>query len=336
MSAQNRLKVLLVGCVAAWSLAACGGGGGGGSSSPPVSNAPVPPVTNPPTTPPPTGTEPGAPTLTNNIAVDGRNWINFRRGQLGIPTVAQNAQIDIAAQGHSEYQRINGITHTQEPGKQGFTGATLKDRLNAAGWTVPTAGFAYGEVISATNSTNGAFMAEELITAIFHRFVIFQPMFKEIGTGAASTSAGYSYFTADFGARDGWGTGIAAGTVVVWPFSGQTNVTTNFFSDFEAPDPIPDAGINEVGYPISVEANLDQVLTVQTFTVRPRGGSDVTVRLLAPGSSGGEVPEYAAAIIPMTPLKSATTYDVTFVGTATTKNTTNVAQVSRTWSFTTK
>jgi uncharacterized protein YkwD len=329
------MKILIAGCVAAWALAACGGGGGGGGSTPPVAVTPVPPVTNPPVTPP-SDVDPNAPVLTNNIAVDGRNWINYRRTQLGIPTVAQNAQIDIAALGHSEYQRINGITHTQDPSKQGFTGATLKDRLNAAGWTVPSAGFAYGEVISATTSMDGAFMAEELITAIFHRFVIFQPMFKEIGTGAASTSANYTYFTADFGARDGWGTGIPRGTVVVWPFDGQTKVTTNFFSDFEAPDPIPDVGINEVGYPISVEANLDHVLTVQTFTVRPRGGSDLTVRLLAPGSNNGEVPLYGAAIIPMTPLKAATTYDVTFVGTATTTNPAGTVQINRTWSFTTK
>jgi uncharacterized protein YkwD len=314
MSAKHRLKVLLAGCVAAWALASCGGGGGGGSTT-----APLVPITQ----------DPGAPALTNNVAVDGRNWINFRRAQAGVPTVAENAQIDNAAQGHSEYQRINGITHTQVLGKQGFTGIDLPARLNAAGWTVPAAGYAIGEVISATNSNNGAFMAEELITAIFHRFIIFQPMFKEIGTGSAATSGGYAYFTADFGARDGWGPGIAPGSVVVWPYSGQTAVPPNFFSDQEEPDPVPDPGINQVGYPISVEANLDQVLAVQSFRVRPRGGNDLNVRLLAPGSSV-EVPKYTAAIIPLAPLAAGTTYDVTFVGTA------NSVPVNRTWSFTTR
>jgi uncharacterized protein YkwD len=324
MSGKHRFQVLVAGCVAALALAACGGGGGG-SSSPPAANAPLTPITQ----------DPGAPALTGSIAVDGRNWINFRRTQMGLPVVAQNAQIDNAAQGHSEYQRINGITHTQDPTKQGFTGATLADRLNAAGWTVPSVGFAIGEVISATSSNNGAFMAEELITAIYHRFVIFQPMFKEIGTGSAATSAGYAYFTADFGARNGWGAGIAPNTVAVWPFAGQTGVPINFFSDYEEPDPVPDTGVNEVGYPISVEGNLDLVLTVQEFSVRPRGGSNLNVRLLAPGSNV-EVPDYAAAIIPMARLAGATTYDVTFIGTATTRNTSNTVQVNRTWSFTTK
>jgi uncharacterized protein YkwD len=319
MSAKHRLQVLLAGCVATLALVSCGGGGGG------TSNAPIGPIS----------LDPGAPALTNNTAVDGRNWINFRRTQAGLATVAENAQINNAAQGHSEYQRINGITHDQQPGKQGFTGATLADRLNGAGWTVPATGYAIGEVISATNSNNGAYMAEELITAIYHRFIIFQPMFKEIGTGAAATSGGYTYFTADFGARNGWGPGIAAGSVVVWPYSGQTGVAPNFFSDQEAPDPVPDQGVNEVGYPISVEANLDQVLVVQAFSVRPRGGNDLNVRLLAPGSNA-EVPKYTAAIIPLAPLAGATTYDVTFVGTATTANTANTVQVNRTWSFTTR
>jgi uncharacterized protein YkwD len=279
---------------------------------------------------------PGAPAATNNIAVDGRNWINYRRSLIALPALTENAQINIAAQGHSDYLRTNNtVAHEQDPTKPGFTGVTLADRLNAAGWTIPAGGYAYGEVISATSSSSGAFMAEELITAIYHRFAIFQPMFKEIGTGAATTAAGYSYFTADFGARNGWGPGIARGTVMAWPYDGQTQVTPNFFSDYESPDPMPEKGVNEVGYPISVEGNLDQVLAVQTFTVRPRGGSDLAVKLLVHGSDP-ETPSYAAAIIPTAPLKSGTTYDVTFAGTAATMNTSGTVGINKTWSFTTR
>jgi uncharacterized protein YkwD len=321
---MHRWRIVAVGCVSAWALLACGGGGGGDSSA---TASTTPPATIIPT-------DPGAPAPTNNIAVDGRNWFNFRRTQLGIPTVAQNVLIDIAAQGHSDYQRINNtVTHDQTPGKQGFTGASLKDRLNNAGYTIPASGFAYGEVISAANSNSGFYLSEELITAIYHRFIIFQPMFKELGTGFATSSSGYTYFTADFAARDGWGPGIADGTVVVWPFDGQTQVVPNFFSNSEEPDPVPET--NEVGYPISVEGNLDQVLSVTRFSVRPRGGSDLSVKTLQPGSNE-ETPTYAAAIIPFEPLKSATTYDVTFVGTATNRYTSASFPVSRTWSFTTR
>jgi uncharacterized protein YkwD len=314
MSGLRRWRIIIAGSVAALALAACGGGNGNGNSS--TSSVAV--------------RDASAPAQTNNIAVDGRNWINYRRSQAGVPAVAENVQIDAAAQAHSEYQRLNNtVAHDEIAGQPGFTGVTLKDRLNAAGWNVPRDGFAFGEIIAATTNTSGFFMAEELITAIYHRFVMFEPMFKEVGTGAATTGAGYTYFTADFGARGGYGPGIAPGTIVTWPFNGQTQVTTNFFSDFEEPDPVPDKGVNEVGYPISVHANLDQFLTLKSFSVRPRGGSDLTVRVLAP-KGDATTPAYAAAIIPLSPLRSGTTYDVTFVGTL------DGTAVSKNWSFTTK
>jgi uncharacterized protein YkwD len=316
-----RLRSIMTACLACTALVACGGGGGSGDNAP-VASASILPVYQ------------DAPALTNDIATDGRNWINFRRGQIGMPTLAHNAVIDIASLGHSEYQRTNNIvSHDEVPGKQGFTGASLLDRLTAAGYVFANANHAYGEVISATSSSNGAFMAEELITAIYHRFVIFEPVFKEIGTGAASTSAGYSYFTADFAANNGYGAGIAAGTVAVWPFNGQTQVVPNFFSDYESPDPVPDVGVNEVGYPISVHANITSVVTVSDFNVRPHGGAALNVRLLTHDTdpnNPAETPRSAAAIIPLAKLAPATTYDVSFTGAV------DGVPVSRTWSFTTR
>lgn len=308
---------------ASLALSACGDGGGdspapqagGGMAVAPSPAAPAP-------APAPAM---DAPALTGSIALDGRNWINYRRAQAGVPTVTPNAQIDNAALGHSEYLRINNLmSHDQEPGRQGFTGATLGDRLTAAGYTLDRArGFAYGEVISGSSNGSGFFMTEELITAIYHRFVIFEPMFREIGTGAASASRGYHYFTADFASRNGYGPGIASGTIVTWPFSGQTGVAPNFFSDTEEPDPVPDR--NEVGYPISVHTNLDSTLAVGSFTVRPRGGADLQVLRVDPLRN-----VTAASIIPVLPLRAATTYEVNFTGTV------NGAAVARAWSFTTR
>jgi uncharacterized protein YkwD len=315
MSGLLRLRIIGAVCATACALVACGGGGGSSASASVANAAPLP-------------SEQGAPALTNDIAADGRNWLNYRRAQAGLPALTENAIIDVAALGHSEYQRVNNVvSHEQTPGKQGFTGASLLDRLTAAGYTFANADHAFGEVISATSNQNGAFMAEELITAIFHRFVIFEPVFKEIGTGAASTSSGYRYFTADFAANNGFGPGVAAGTVAVWPFSGQTQVQPNFFSDFEAPDPVP--GVNEVGYPISVHANITAVLKVQSFTVRPRGGANLQVRQLTKDVDP-ETPASAAAIVPLARLAAGTTYDVSFTGTV------NNVAVSRAWAFTTR
>jgi uncharacterized protein YkwD len=321
MSYMPRWRSLIPVLVAASTLAACGGGGsdssGGVAVTPPTSSpAPTPPVA-----------DPGAPVMTNNIALDGRNWINYRRAQAGVPVVAENLLINNAALGHSEYLRTNNVmSHDQKAGSPGFTGVTLMDRLNAAGYTIPANGYAYGEVISGTTNGSGFFMAEELITAIYHRFVMFEPKFREIGTGAATSAGGYNYFTADFATRGGFGPGIAANTVVTWPYSGQTGVTPNFFSNSEDPDPVPN--LNEVGYPVSVHANIDAPVTMQTFTVRPRGGSNLQVQLV--NSSADPAKRTAIAIVPLAPLKAATTYDVSFVGTV------NGNAVTRDWSFTTK
>ena len=325
-----RLRLAAAGCAVALTLVACGGGSSDsatGSTTQTVSTdtgnaggsagaTPVVPV------------DAGAPALTGDIATDGLNWFNYRRSQIGVAQLTRNSLIDQAGLNHSNYQKLNNlVSHAEESGKSGFTGADLAARLAQAGYTFPTnASRAYGEVISATTNKSGVFMAEELITAIYHRFVVFEPMFKEFGGGAATTSAGYTYFTTDFGARNGFGTGITS--LVTWPYAGQTSVAPNFFSDYEEPDPVQ--GINEVGYPVSVHANINANVTVQSFTIQPRGGSALSTKLLSAASDAQYTGESVAAIVPLTPLKAATVYDVSFIGAV------DGVAVTKSWSFTTK
>ncbi|MGJ9419323.1 CAP domain-containing protein [Massilia sp. CMS3.1] len=348
MSDLFRVRTIVAGCVTALVLAGCGGGGGGGGSASvadpvPVGTTPPAPANPAPLPLPPSAPEspatPGAPAATGNIAVDGREWLNFRRGQVGMSTLVQSTTIDIAAQGHSDYQRINNtITHDQIAGRQGFTGIDVKARLEAAGYRFNTnASRAFGEVISAAGNNSGQYMAEELITAVYHRFVIFEPIFKEIGTGAATTGAGYNYFTTNFTANNGYGAGLPGGQVAVWPFSDQTTVPRNFFSNTEQPDPVPD--LNEVGYPISVHANIDLTIRVTSFTVRPRGGAELAVRLLS-NANDIHTGSSSAAIVPLAPLAANTVYDVSFTGSTNVINAAGVVvsttPVTRAWSFTTR
>ena len=308
---QHGTLALVTACL----LAACGGGGGGSSS------APNPTLTTP--------VDPGAPALTNNIATDGLNWLNFRRSQLGVSVLTRSALIDSAAQHHSDYQKLNDtVVHDEVAGKAGFTGVTPLERLAYVGYTF-SGSYAYGEVISASASSSGVYLAEELITAIYHRFVIFEPKFKEIGSGAAvRTSDNYAYFTTNFTSNNGYGPGIGAGQIVTWPVNGQTAVTRNFLSDFESPDPV--AGQNEVGYPVSVHADINVLLKTTSFTIRPHGGANLNVKLLAASATDEHTPASAAAIVPLTVLAGSTTYDVSFTGTS------NGTPVSKTWSFTTQ
>lgn len=305
-------------------LAACGGGSGDGSST--ISQPAASTATQ----------EPNAPQATGNTATDGLNWFNFRRQQLGLAELARAPRIDAAAQNHSNYQKINNvITHDEAPNKQGFTGVTTSDRLNAAGYQLPLNDYAYGEVISSASNPSGFHAAEDLIAAIYHRFLVFEPMFKEGGAGAATVSGGLTYFTANFAAIH-LNTGLGRGKVLTYPFPGQQRVPTNFFSDNESPDPVPDR--NEVGYPISVHANIISTLAVNSFTVSPHGGAALPVQLLTgtanPAAPNQPVdihtPTSAAAIIPLQPLTAATTYDVQFAGSV------DGNAVSLSWSFNTQ
>lgn len=307
-------------------LTACGGGGDDNGSVTTSANAAASVAPQ----------DAGVPAATGNTATDGFNWFNFRRRQLGLQAVSRNALIDAAALGHSVYQRDNDIiTHEQTAGRPSFTGRTAGDRLRLARYPIPANDFAYGEVISATTDTSGFNAAEDLIAAIYHRFVIFEPLFKEAGAGAAGRQGGLTYFTTNFTAI-GLSGGLAQGSIVHYPVASQTRVPRNFFSDNESPDPVPNA--NEVGYPVSVHANITDTLEVQSFTITPRGGSALPVRLLRKADDA-QTPESAAAIVPLSPLAENTVYDVRFVGRVGGVDSNGrrwSSNIDRSWSFTTQ
>jgi uncharacterized protein YkwD len=298
-------------------LVACGGGGGGDSAPAAAEGSPAA----------------SAQALGNTdtalagMATEGLNWFNVRRQQIGLTPVTRNTLLDSTAQGHSNYQKLNNtITHDQVPGKPGFTGEHLKERLAAAGYTFTENNFSYGEVIAATTDGSGTQAAEDLIGAIYHRFVIFEPMFREAGAGAAQVSGGYTFFTTNF-AANGLGAGIGRGNFVTYPSPNQQDVDRSVFSDRETPDPV--AGQDEAGYPISVHADIVAAITVQSFSVSARGGAALPVRLHT-SANDPETPPSAAAIIPTAPLAAKTIYDVQFTGVV------EGVPASRAWSFTTR
>lgn len=304
-------------------LAGCGGGGGSGDTTvapgSTANNGNVQPAV----------IDVGAPPATGDMATDGVNWFNFRRQQLGLATFARNALIDKAASNHSNYQALNDtITHDEVAGKRGFTGVSVLDRLQAAQYQLPVSNYAYGEVISATADTNGVSAAEDLIAAIYHRFVVFEPKFLEVGAASATAGSGYTYFTTDFATRTLDQGGLGTGRLVTYPFKDQQNLPVVFYSDQEQPDPVPER--NEVGYPVSVHTDITSVLAVQSFTVSPRGGAALTTKLLRYGTDPEIGRPSVAAIIPLAVLQAQTTYDVRFVGSV------DRVPVTLAWSFRTR
>ncbi|MDB5761947.1 MAG: hypothetical protein JWQ21_942 [Herminiimonas sp.] len=325
----SEATALLISTLAAAMLAACGGGNGGDSQSAPSSSASSAgaPAAVTSAAQLPLAQEPNAPRFTGSTEVDGFNWFNYRRQQLGLSVIARNGALDFAAQSHSNYQKLNDtITHDETAGKPGFTGATLADRLKAAGYAFNQNGYAYGEVISATGDTSGFNAADDLIAAIYHRFLIFEPTFKEAGIGAATVSGGYTYFTTDF-AANGLDSGIGRGNFITYPAANQQRVPTIFYSDRETPDPVPNQ--NEVGYPISIHADITATVGVQSFTLKEHAGAPLPAQLLS-HANNAETPASVAAIIPLNVLSAHTTYDVQFIGTV------SGTAVNRSWSFTTQ
>lgn len=325
---NTRPSAWLASLLAAALIAGCGGGGGGSDGGTSTASQSGSGAGNT-TTPASILAEPGAPQPVGNMVADGFNWFNFRRQQMGLAAISRNTQIDTAALNHSNYQALNNtITHDEIAGRRGFTGVTVLDRLRAAQYAVPTSNYAYGEVISSTPDTNGINAAEDLIAAIYHRFVIFEPKFLEAGAASATAGSGYTYFTTNFATRTLSRGGLGSGKLVVYPFSNQQNLPTVFYSDQEQPDPVPDR--NEVGYPVSVHADITAVLTVQSFTINPRGGAPLTTKLLKAENDREIGTPSVAAIIPLAVLQPQTVYDVRFVGTV------DDAPVNLAWSFTTR
>lgn len=266
--------------------------------------------------------------LNAQTATDGLARFNQRRQELGLQTVIRNNLLDDAAELHSKYQVLNSdITHEQTVGNPGFTGATVEDRIQNANYQFTQPFYAYGEVISRTADDSGSSAADDLIAAIYHRFVIFEPMFKEAGAGAAAADGGSTYFTTNF-AANGLDTGLGTGNFVVYPYNGQQNVPRIFFSDEEVPDPVPSR--NLVGYPISIHADILSTVTVNSFTVRRQGGSNLPVELLTNVTDPEHTTESVAAIVPLDALTPASTYVVDFVGEV------DGVAANRSWTFTTQ
>lgn len=268
--------------------------------------------------------ETSAPLSTGDMAADGLIWFNFRRQQAGLSPLARDPQLDQAALSHARYQLLNqSIAHEEQSGRPGFTGFDAPQRLRAAGYPLTADSLADGEVIAATSVADGFAAADGLITAIYHRYLIFEPRFTTAGAGAASGPGAYSWLTVNMVAPRQT-SGLGKGQLVLWPAAGQRSVRRNFYSDQETPDPVPHH--DEVGYPVSVHADFTSVLKVERFTLRAHDGLPVAVRQLD-SATDRDTPPSAAAIVPLLPLRATTDYDVEFTGTV------DGQPVTRQWSF---
>jgi uncharacterized protein YkwD len=352
MSSNNtafRVGSLLAILFAAVSLTACGGGEGvdAGTPAPPPSS-PVPP----PVGPTRADFALAASTPTPNYAASSSeltafNLTNTARAGAGVGLVAQNTKLDTAAAAHVNYLALNGIAgglHSETAGMPGFTGASEIDRDQAVGY-----GTNVTEVANVTSSTNPTDCVNELLDTVYHMNAMLES-WRDAGIayGTLPTVGNYTVCVMEFGTQ---ATAFAqfadAGTVAAYPFAGQTDVADSFMPSVEDPNPAPDLGSSQVGFPVRVsmvdygsETAPSRTFTVTQFSLVDSHGTAIPARLIASASTigsgvtltvdpqgflqGGEV-----FLLPLSPLASGTNYTATFAGTGGTN------AYAKTWSFTT-
>ena len=116
--------------------------------------------------------------------------INITRQAAGLRPLNENAQLDDAAQGHSDDMACNGsFSHT------GSNSSSIQDRIVASGYGASD----WGEIIYAGGSAQQAF--NWWMNDGPHHDIIMNPKMKDIGAGYTYVegSAYGGYFTVDFG-----------------------------------------------------------------------------------------------------------------------------------------
>lgn len=338
-----RRTALLATLFATAALTACGGGGDSTPAaqtpiSPPVAPAPAPPAGSDDfTTRQPVTSVPAAAYFASSFQLDAFNRLNALRASVGLGLFTQNASLDVSAQAHGNYTKLNGIGngHLETSGLAGFTGVNSNDRMIAAGYS--SAAKVYAENMAFTGG--GASTVDNLVNTVYHRIPFLQYKIRDIGIGylqlASDPDPQFNKYVSVFDmSYTGTGQGAPAQATIVWPADNST--TTSISMPNELPRPGTPGATGVFGYPVSISTDEDRAIAVTSFTLTDNTGASVLCNLLsyvAVGSTPAD-PELVAlnaksfiAIVPRDPLKAATTYTVQFVGSL------DGVSYSKTWSF---
>lgn len=362
---------------AALTLAACGGGDGGssatsaGSSSggsaaqsaastqaaAPAGTAPTTggtdracytvsgsapaPVTGAVSLLPARGTGVSAYRVLDDARSAGLCYANYRREQVGLAPLTARDALNTVAQNHTSYMLANQtLTHDEQSGKPGYTGAAPNDRIQAAYASNATA-----EVVAGANRWTSAAGANlsmtpkdalvvDLVNAPFHRAALLgsyasagSGFAESVGAGSSGGTQAYYYQTIDLADSSNDG---ADNQMVAYPYAGQADVPTSWVNN-ESPNPAPSYAGQTMGYPVTVQAvNTSLTFNADTFSITDASGNAIACEKVDARTSGMSSAARGLAICtPRTPLASKTRYNVTVSGTL------NGQGVNLNWSFTT-
>ncbi len=264
------------------------------------------------------------------------NHFNAVRLAAGAGAFNQVATIDAAAQSHSAYLKTNanhsstrGLgAHNESPTLPGFTGRLPHDRMRAHGYPWVT----QGEVISAGQLRRPTYCAESLLNTVYHMRNV-MGVARDVGVGIFAGGADAGSCVVNFGSRNPQLP--PAGTVVAYPFHGQTGVRFLFSNLNEVPVPFKSVTW-AVGQPILASMqNLSAIvgtvpadLSVSEFSLRDDRGLvvpsfvvghssvkfAVELERVDDSSNDGYHAPMAVFLVPKLPLDFDTTYHVNFRG----------------------
>ncbi|MCE9558390.1 MAG: CAP domain-containing protein [Armatimonadetes bacterium] len=259
--------------------------------------------------------------------------VNSYRVGLGLPRLTWDDRLAKAAYGHTQYMITNKVipTHVQDPGKPGYTGKGLGERLARVGVVAS----AY-ENVSGGGSKDGGQFIDGLFLLPYHRAPYLHPGLNKIGVGMELYDGTY-VGTVDMIREDGKGT-------VVFPGPEQRNVPCSTNNN-EIPDPLRmhrprPAAFTTVNGTLVVEP--EKVGTVISYNFFPTNTKLTFVSASLTLSTGELVPfwlntpendEYlkaAAFLTPKVPLSPQCKYNV-----ALTIKDAAGKDISQAWSFTT-
>lgn len=252
--------------------------------------------------------------------------VNYHREKAGAPPMRLNGSLIETALAHSRYMVLNNfLTHIETNGNPGFTGVEPGDRATAQGYQSTNVwegiGFyritSSGQIVHREPREN----VDDQISGPFHRVAPLFSKLNDYGYGEEKTSNGTYYYTCNYGSLS-WGDL----DTVVYPGDGQTDVPL-LFPGHESPDPFPDA-MYPVGYAVTLFTSLySGELKIQNYSLKPVGGTNLSVYTFMPSSSSGF--PYVFAMASKDPLKPGTEYEAHIEAIAAGK------AFNKTWRFTT-
>lgn len=218
---------------------------------------------------------------------------NELRASVAAPIVRGDDRVTTAAQRHAEYlAQNNALGHDEVPGAPGFTGAAVRDRLVAQGYTDANA----SEV--ATSFSSGTEGVRSLWILPYHRLGLMHPHAIVAGWGHAEVAGRaitVGVIVYDFNAP--------APERVRAPAPDQRVAAT--YSGEEIPEVLPAGAARPVGYPIMVVYSGARAVDLRSARVTDAGG-----RVLAHHVVPQLYERDYVAIIPASPLAPGARYRV--------------------------